>query len=85
MIFLNFCVLKELVQNAEDAGATEVSILYDGRPINTEINDKTMSYRKFFKVRKVALSISTPWIWGYSNKPGVCPSVPPSVYLSVHL
>ena len=41
---------QELVQNAEDAGASEMKILYDGRRLNTDIAKK-VPYRKFFKVR----------------------------------
>lgn len=42
-------IIKELVQNAEDAGATKIKILYDGRRINT-VKNKKLPYRKFFKV-----------------------------------
>lgn len=41
-------IIKELVQNAEDAGATEVKILYDGRTINAD-RIRKLPYRKFFK------------------------------------
>ncbi|XP_053401269.1 sacsin-like [Mercenaria mercenaria] len=42
-------ILKELIQNAEDAGASEVKILYDGRRINCDINEETPTFTKFFK------------------------------------
>ncbi|KAL3892282.1 hypothetical protein ACJMK2_004501 [Sinanodonta woodiana] len=40
-------IIKELLQNAEDAGASEVKILFDQRCINTQV-DKKSKYRKFF-------------------------------------
>ncbi|KAK3611578.1 hypothetical protein CHS0354_018093 [Potamilus streckersoni] len=41
-------IIKELLQNAEDAGASEVKILYDDRCINTQVDNKS-KYRKFLK------------------------------------
>ncbi|KAL3892283.1 hypothetical protein ACJMK2_004502 [Sinanodonta woodiana] len=41
-------IIKELLRNAEDAGASEVKILYDDRCINTQEDNKS-KYRKFFK------------------------------------
>ncbi|KAL3892284.1 hypothetical protein ACJMK2_004503 [Sinanodonta woodiana] len=41
-------IIKELLQNAEDAGASEVKILYDDRCINTQVDNKN-KYRKFLK------------------------------------
>ncbi|KAL3892278.1 hypothetical protein ACJMK2_004497 [Sinanodonta woodiana] len=41
-------IIKELLQNAEDAGASEVKILYDDRCINTQVDNKNR-YRKFLK------------------------------------
>ena len=48
--FNKFSSLQELVQNAEDAGATEMKILFDGRRLNTDTAEK-LPYRKFCKVR----------------------------------
>ncbi|KAK3591138.1 hypothetical protein CHS0354_040202 [Potamilus streckersoni] len=41
-------IIKELIQNAEDAGASEVRILYDDRSINAR-EDKKSRYRKFLQ------------------------------------
>ncbi|KAL3892269.1 hypothetical protein ACJMK2_004491 [Sinanodonta woodiana] len=41
-------IIKELLQNAEDAGANEVKILYDDRCINTQVDNKNR-YRKFVR------------------------------------
>ncbi|KAK3611579.1 hypothetical protein CHS0354_018094 [Potamilus streckersoni] len=41
-------IIKELLQNAEDAGASEVKILYDDRCINTQDDNKNR-YRKFLR------------------------------------
>ncbi|KAL3892277.1 hypothetical protein ACJMK2_004496 [Sinanodonta woodiana] len=41
-------IIKELLQNAEDAGANEVKILYDDRCINTQVDNKN-KYRKFVR------------------------------------
>ncbi|KAL3892280.1 hypothetical protein ACJMK2_004499 [Sinanodonta woodiana] len=41
-------IIKELLQNAEDAGASEVKILYDDRCINRQVDNKNR-YRKFLK------------------------------------
>ncbi|KAK3586632.1 hypothetical protein CHS0354_028488 [Potamilus streckersoni] len=41
-------IIKELLQNAEDAGANEVSFLYDDRCINTQEDNKN-KYRKFLR------------------------------------
>ncbi|XP_021351749.1 sacsin-like [Mizuhopecten yessoensis] len=43
-------ILKELIQNAEDAGASEVKILFDDRDINQEAcNEKKKPFNKYFK------------------------------------
>ncbi|KAL3892399.1 hypothetical protein ACJMK2_004609 [Sinanodonta woodiana] len=41
-------IIKELLQNAEDAGASEASFLYDDRCINTQEDNKN-KYRKFLR------------------------------------
>ncbi|KAL3867069.1 hypothetical protein ACJMK2_044302 [Sinanodonta woodiana] len=41
-------LLKEIIQNADDAGATEIKIVYDGRRIN-RICDERFPFRKFFQ------------------------------------
>uniref|UniRef100_K1PGJ8 Sacsin n=1 Tax=Magallana gigas TaxID=29159 RepID=K1PGJ8_MAGGI len=43
-------ILKEIIQNAEDAGASEMKILYDGRPAVQEPSTKKAPFRKYFKV-----------------------------------
>lgn len=43
-------ILKELIQNAEDAEATEVKILYDSRHVNSEpVDERKRPFRKYFK------------------------------------
>ncbi|XP_052698446.1 sacsin-like isoform X2 [Crassostrea angulata] len=42
-------ILKELIQNAEDAGASEMKILYDDRPAVQEPSTKRVPFRKYFK------------------------------------
>uniref|UniRef100_A0A8W8HXQ4 Sacsin n=1 Tax=Magallana gigas TaxID=29159 RepID=A0A8W8HXQ4_MAGGI len=42
-------ILKEIIQNAEDAGASEMKILYDGRPAVQEPSTKKAPFRKYFK------------------------------------
>eukprot|EP00105_Crassostrea_gigas_P042862 XP_019927010.1 PREDICTED: sacsin-like [Crassostrea gigas] len=42
-------ILKELIQNAEDAGASEMKILYDDRPAVQEPSTKRAPFRKYFK------------------------------------
>ncbi|XP_053401270.1 sacsin-like [Mercenaria mercenaria] len=42
-------ILKELIQNAEDAGATEIKILSDNRKLNDDAREKTPRFTKFFK------------------------------------
>jgi hypothetical protein len=44
-----FPFIKELIQNAEDAEATEINILYDARQIN-HTSATNENYNKFFKV-----------------------------------
>ncbi|KAK3583510.1 hypothetical protein CHS0354_026096 [Potamilus streckersoni] len=41
-------LLKEIIQNADDAGATEVKLVYDGRRINRKC-DERFPFRKFFQ------------------------------------
>ena len=40
---------QELIQNADDAEATDMSILYEGRTINPEREDES-EYCKFLRV-----------------------------------
>eukprot|EP00105_Crassostrea_gigas_P021381 XP_011440490.1 PREDICTED: sacsin-like [Crassostrea gigas] len=42
-------ILKEIIQNAEDAGASEMKILYDARPAVQEPSTKKAPFRKYFK------------------------------------
>ncbi|KAL4234169.1 hypothetical protein ACF0H5_005822 [Mactra antiquata] len=42
-------ILKELIQNAEDADATVIEVEYDTRKINNETSNGTPIYTKFFK------------------------------------
>ncbi|XP_052816693.1 sacsin-like [Mya arenaria] len=42
-------ILKELIQNAEDAGARDVSILLDAGRTNRDAGDKAPVYTKFFQ------------------------------------
>ncbi|XP_062614458.1 sacsin-like isoform X2 [Saccostrea cucullata] len=42
-------ILKEIIQNAEDAGATEMKILYDGRRTVQHESTKKAPFRKYFK------------------------------------
>ncbi|XP_046569569.1 sacsin-like [Haliotis rubra] len=42
-------ILKELIQNAEDAGAEVVDILYDGRTIQPDIDAKELKQNAFLK------------------------------------
>ncbi|KAK3584527.1 hypothetical protein CHS0354_039261 [Potamilus streckersoni] len=42
-------IIKELLQNAEDAGANEVKILYDDRHVNIQKDNIKRNYRKFFR------------------------------------
>jgi hypothetical protein len=51
-IFKDFIVtetFQELVQNADDANATVMKVLYDGRTINSEEKNES-PYRKFLRV-----------------------------------
>ncbi|KAL3867066.1 hypothetical protein ACJMK2_044299 [Sinanodonta woodiana] len=41
-------ILKEIIQNADDARATEIKIVYDGRRIN-KLCDERFPFRKFFQ------------------------------------
>ncbi|XP_053379066.1 sacsin-like [Mercenaria mercenaria] len=41
-------IIKELVQNADDAGASEMKILYQGKCINPEVDGET-KFRKFLR------------------------------------
>ena len=41
--------LQELIQNADDAGATCMKILYVGKKVNPQQNDEK-KYRKFLRV-----------------------------------
>lgn len=41
---------QEIIQNAEDAGASEMKILYDARPAVQEPSTKKAPFRKYFKV-----------------------------------
>ncbi|KAJ8304226.1 hypothetical protein KUTeg_017809 [Tegillarca granosa] len=44
------CKIYELIQNAEDAEATEVKILYDSRHVNSEpVDERKRPFRKYFK------------------------------------
>ncbi|XP_053402672.1 sacsin-like [Mercenaria mercenaria] len=42
-------ILKEIIQNADDAEAVEVQIVYDGRRINNTTGEATPAYNRFFK------------------------------------
>ncbi|XP_053402673.1 sacsin-like [Mercenaria mercenaria] len=42
-------ILKEVIQNAEDAEAVEVQIVYNGRRINDTTGEATPAYNRFFK------------------------------------
>ncbi|XP_069136654.1 sacsin-like [Argopecten irradians] len=43
-------ILKELIQNAEDAGASVVKIMFDSRNVNQEsCSEKKKPFNKYFK------------------------------------
>ncbi|XP_048734804.2 sacsin-like [Ostrea edulis] len=42
-------ILKEIIQNAEDAGASEMKILYDGRRTVQQESTKKAPFRKYFR------------------------------------
>ncbi|WAR13975.1 SACS-like protein [Mya arenaria] len=42
-------IIKELVQNADDAGASELRVLYQGETFNHEPPTRGDRFRKFFK------------------------------------
>lgn len=46
---------QELIQNAEDAGASEMKILYDDRPAVQEPSTKRAPFRKYFKVNLASI------------------------------
>ncbi|XP_053401285.1 sacsin-like [Mercenaria mercenaria] len=62
-------ILKELIQNAEDADATEVNILYDGRHVNDQGSGTTATYNKFFK--GPALCVSNNAIFSEKDWEGI--------------
>ena len=43
-------VLQEIIQNAEDAEASQMKILYDERCVNQSDGSKGKSFQKYFKV-----------------------------------
>ena len=45
---------KELVQNADDAGATELRVLYQGDTFNNEPPTRNNPFQKYFKVSRIS-------------------------------
>ena len=42
--------MQEIIQNAEDAEASEMKVLFDERCVNKEDGTKRRAFKKYFKV-----------------------------------
>ncbi|KAH3800331.1 hypothetical protein DPMN_153964 [Dreissena polymorpha] len=51
-------ILKELIQNADDAGASELKIMLESRRINRNLTDESAEFTKFFQMTPIDFEVT---------------------------